>query len=508
VLAEGDTVDRYTVVRPLGEGGMAKVWLVRHTTLETLHALKVLQLTGPSLRLRFLDEAKTHSKLRHENIVRVSDVLEIDGLPALVLDYIDGPDLMHWIARELPDPARAEAMFRGILAGVAAAHAAGFVHRDLKPANVLVATGPDGAPLPKVADFGLAKALTPDGDSRGFATRQGHPMGTPRYMAPEQIRDASKADVRSDVFALGAILYELLAHEPAFDGLDVVEIFQAVSEGRRKPLPAKTPAHLARVVDACLTIDPAQRPQTVGEVLRLLDQGRHPAAAELAAKAAVPIALWLGAWAVVVGGGAALAGALLLVVFVRGGDPEGPCAVASGPLGAVRAPTVFSKKTGDSWLLRESTQVYAAVPEPGATPEPACRLPLGTRIRLDEDPVVVGRERWIVLAGDQLTPPVPNDPELGENRGPCEGEPGAFVGYVRTRGGGLLGGGSPREGGTWSVTAGREVFAFVPAEGDPDPPIACVVHENIRIRIVGEPEKVGREWWVPFTLPDPADPVR
>jgi hypothetical protein len=508
MLDPGTVVERYEVVRPLGEGGMAKVWLVRHTTLNTLHALKVLQMTGPSLRLRFIEEGRAQSVLRHENIVRVSDVLEVEGLPALVLDYIDGPDLMHWIARELPDPARAEAVFRGILAGVQAAHAEGIVHRDLKPANVMMAKGPDGAWLPKVADFGLAKALTVE-DSRGFATRQGHPMGTPRYMAPEQIRDASKADLRSDLFALGAILYELLAHEPAFDGVDVVEIFEAVGKGRRKPLPAHLPAHLVAVVDHCLQLDPVARPADVAAILRALDAG-HPTHRSMASAAAVPVAMWLGAWAVVVGAGAIAAGGVLLLAFLglRGGDPDEPCAVGSGALGVVRAPTVFSKRTGDTWLLREDLQVLAEPPAVGGAPEPVCTLVRGTRLALTEEPIVVGRERWIPVDAANLTLPVAGDPELGEDRGPCEGEPGAFVGYLRTRAGGILGGNTPREGGTFSVPAGREVFAFVASEDGQEPPVVCVLAEPTRFRVEGEPVKVAKEWWIPFVLPDPAAPPR
>jgi hypothetical protein len=504
VLEPGAEVDRYVVVKPLGEGGMAKVWLVEHAGLHTRHALKVLQLTGPSLRMRFLEEGKAQGRLQHENIVRVSDQVEVDGLPALVLDYVDGPDLSHWIARERPDPARAEALFKGILAGVQAAHAAGMIHRDLKPGNVLVATGPDGAPIPKVADFGLAKALSGPDAERGFRTRQGLPMGTPRYMAPEQARDASRADVRSDVFSLGAILHELLAHEPAYEGADVMEIYQAVQEGRRRPLPPAVPARLARVVDACLSVDPARRPPDVSAILRMLEPAPVPALASPSAAPSLRTAAWTLAAVSVLGAGALIALVTLAWALWSGGgaaDPTAACPVTEGPLGALRAPTVFGKKTGDSWLLRDRTAVYAAVPAAGEEPAVRCMLPVGTRVTLVADPVVVGRERWIAIDGAQLTAPVANDPELGENRGPCVGEPGAFVGYFQTRGGGLFGGGAPREGRTWSVPAGREIFSFVPAADADDPPVVCVVAEDVRIDVVGEPVKVGKDWWVPFTLP-------
>jgi hypothetical protein len=501
VLEPGTSFERYEVLRPLGEGGMAKVYLVEHTTLGTLHALKVLQMTGPQLRARFLEEGRTQSELRHENVVRVSDVFEVQGLPAMVLDYVDGPDLLHFITAESPGPELAEQVFRGILAGVQAAHHAGIVHRDLKPANVLMAKGADGRWVPKVADFGLAKVLTGE-DVRGFQTRQGHPMGTPRYMAPEQIRDASKADFRSDIFALGAILFELLAHQPAFDGADVVDIFQAIGEGRRAALPATTPPHLARVVEACLATNPVDRPRDVPAIVALLDAGKAAPAPTPVLHAAIPLAMWLGAWAVVVGVGAIAAGALLLAVLagLSGADPEAPCGPADHVLGVVRAPTVFSRKSGEVWLLREPLQVFEST-EAGGPGDAVCRLPIGTRVTLVQDPVVVGRDRWVLVDGARLLAPVAGDPELGEDRGACEGEPGVVLGYVKGRGG-ALGMNAPRQGGTWTASAGREVYAFV---GEPElvPPVVCVLTEPVRFEILEAPTKVGREWWIPFALPAP-----
>ncbi|MCA9492747.1 MAG: protein kinase, partial [Myxococcales bacterium] len=134
MLEPGDIIERYEVLRALGEGGMARVVLVRHTTLGTRHAIKVLTLTGPSLKERLVEEGRAQALLRHDNVVRVSDVLEVEGMPALVMDYVDGPDLGRWIGETQPDPETAERVFRGIVAGVAAAHRAGRIHRDLKPA--------------------------------------------------------------------------------------------------------------------------------------------------------------------------------------------------------------------------------------------------------------------------------------------------------------------------------------------------------------------------------------
>ncbi|MEQ1508423.1 MAG: protein kinase, partial [Myxococcota bacterium] len=149
VLADGETVERYTVASLLGEGGMAEVYLVHHVTLQTRHALKVLTLTGPTLHDRLVAEGRVQAQLRHSNVVAVTDVLDVKGMPALVMEYVDGPDLARWIRSHRPDAATAEALFRGVVAGVAAAHDAGHVHRDLKTANVLVATGPTGELVPK-----------------------------------------------------------------------------------------------------------------------------------------------------------------------------------------------------------------------------------------------------------------------------------------------------------------------------------------------------------------------
>lgn len=208
-------LERYEVLRLLGSGGMAHVYLVRHRELGTQHALKVLREHSPRLAVRLRQEGEIQRSLRHHNVLAVNEVVWLeDGQPALLMDYIVGPTLADLLGTGLPlEFPEIDALGRGILGGVAAAHARGWVHRDLKPSNVLLAmTGSEL--VPKVADFGLVKVLDDDGNARaGNTTRRG--LGTQRYMSLEQLTGAS-VDKRMDVFALGAILYELIEGRPAF----------------------------------------------------------------------------------------------------------------------------------------------------------------------------------------------------------------------------------------------------------------------------------------------------
>jgi eukaryotic-like serine/threonine-protein kinase len=271
-LQDGVAVDRYEVVHKLGEGGMAAVFLVRHRTLGTLHALKVLTLSSEKVRMRLIREGRVQATLRHPNIVAVTDVLDVHGAPGLLMEYVEGDALDDLLARSGPlDPALAEAVFLDILAGVERAHEMGVIHRDLKPANVMLSPEEGGRVVAKVADFGLAKAL--EADEGLIRTRTGVAMGTPFYMSPEQIRDARSVDRRTDVFALGAILYELCCGRRAFDGGDLLEIFNAVAGGRFTPPRAIVPELPDRVVSAitgALEVDRERRIPDCGTLRAVL----------------------------------------------------------------------------------------------------------------------------------------------------------------------------------------------------------------------------------------------
>ena len=254
-LQPGEIVDRYTVETRLGHGGMAVVYRVRHNTLETSHALKVLSVGSLRVRDRLIQEGKVQARMRHPNVVAVTDVLEVHGSPGLLMECIDGPPLDTWLFEQRPGIDEALGIFRGILEGVSFAHDLGIIHRDLKPANVMLAPTKRGL-VPKVTDFGLAKVLLEEGGVE--RTRTGMPMGTPAYMSPEQIRDAKSVDLRADVFSLGCILYELVCGRRPFGGRDMLEIFNAVATGKCPPassLVPDLPAEVEQAIHGCLMVD-------------------------------------------------------------------------------------------------------------------------------------------------------------------------------------------------------------------------------------------------------------
>ena len=257
-LGVGQRVGRWEVSGVLGRGGLGTVYAVRHADLGHAAALKVLHARHAEHAARLLREGRLAARIQHDNVVAVLDLLTVEGQPALLLERIDGPDLATHIARAPPDRDRIDALVAGIGAGLGAAHAIGIVHRDLKLANVLLAPGPSGQ-TPKITDFGLARLVV---DAEGEAlTQSGVRMGTPGYMAPEQLRSARAASPRSDLFALGCTAYALVARRPAFD-----------ASGRAVPLAAAAPDAPARwvaAVAAAMQSDPCDRPASTRAFLFL-----------------------------------------------------------------------------------------------------------------------------------------------------------------------------------------------------------------------------------------------
>jgi serine/threonine protein kinase len=278
-LAIGHELSRYRVERVLGRGGMATVYLVRHTTLGTLHALKVLDMSSPIVRERLLLEGRVQARLRHPNLVSVTDVIDVHGAPGLLMEYVAGPDLEAWIHGNKPDLQSASQMFCGILSAMEQAHALGYVHRDLKPTNVLLARD-IGRWTPKVTDFGIAKVL--HREHAGHQTQAGFPVGTPSFMAPEQVKRAADVDERADIFSLGCILYQLVTHRLAFPGDNMLDVFNASSSGRyRDPaeLVPELPESMCQGLRGALTADPEERIPDCGTLRRVLS-GQQPWGAE------------------------------------------------------------------------------------------------------------------------------------------------------------------------------------------------------------------------------------
>ncbi len=293
-LPEGTRIDRYITEARIGEGGMAAVYRVRHATLGSQHALKVLTVSHAGVKERLVQEGRVQATLRHPNIVAVTDIIDVDGSPGLIMEFVDGPNLGELLDRHRPTLDEAEALATGIIEGVACAHKLGLIHRDLKPGNVLIAVTSAG-PVPKVADFGLAKLL--DGDGGMSRTRSGTAMGTPSYMAPEQIRDAKGVDKRADVFALGAILFELYTGQQAFPGEDILTVMTAIAGGDYPPpreLAPNLPDRVVRAITGALVVKAAERIPDCDSLLATL-RGQDAATAS-AAPTSTPIARPTGSW--------------------------------------------------------------------------------------------------------------------------------------------------------------------------------------------------------------------
>ena len=243
---------RYEVQQLLGRGGMGAVYQVADREAGTLRALKVLSRVDPALRQRLLREGRLQGSLDHPGVVRVLEVVDVQGHPGLVLELVpDGRSLVERLREGRPSLSEVDALAEGLFAAVGAAHAHGLVHRDLKPANILLEEG-----APRISDFGLAKAL---GDHASVATATGALLGTPAYMAPEQVQDARTVDARADLFSLGAVLYELLTGNRAFPGSPTEAMWRA-AQGELGPL-GEGPREAA--VRWALRVDPDDRPDEV-----------------------------------------------------------------------------------------------------------------------------------------------------------------------------------------------------------------------------------------------------
>ncbi len=255
---------KYRIGRALAGGGMGNVYLATHTALGTQVALKMLRpdANDDEVRTRFQREGVLVAQLDSDHVVRVTDLGWADPeTPYLVMELLDGRDLQGEIDQRGPLPtAEAVDLMLQALAGVAAAHAAGLVHRDLKPANLFLARRKGRAPVVKVLDFGLSKALRQDVlDSLTHETAR---FGTPVYMSPEQIRSSKNVDARADQYALAAVLYQCVTGRLPFESASLTELFIQVSTGDPRPLSSfvsGVPAKLERAVLRGLAREPEKR---------------------------------------------------------------------------------------------------------------------------------------------------------------------------------------------------------------------------------------------------------
>jgi len=339
-LAPGTVLGgRYEILELLGEGGMGAVYKARDTAVDRLIALKLIRpdLAGnPAILQRFKQELVLARQVTHRNVIRIYDLGEADGLKFITMEYIEGQDLRSLLRTQGKFPvSEAVAIAEQILSGLQAAHAEGVIHRDLKPGNIM--REPQGRIV--VMDFGLARTVGGDG-----LTQTGMMVGTMEYMSPEQAQ-AQPVDVRSDLYTVGLIVYELLSGNVPYKAESALASLLKRSHERAVPVSdveSSVPRPLSAIVGKCLERDPAERYQVAQQILDDLAafQGRGTSGSAVMAATSRPWrSLWIGAAAVVV---LVLAGALGWF-FTRGRS------TVSGP----RAPMSvlvadFDNKTSDA----------------------------------------------------------------------------------------------------------------------------------------------------------------
>jgi eukaryotic-like serine/threonine-protein kinase len=336
MLTSGTKLGPYEIVAPLGAGGMGEVYRARDTRLDRSVAIKVLPKhlsSDPEAKQRFDREARAISSLNHPNICTLHDVGHQDGTDFLVMELLEGETLADRLAKGPLPPDQVLKYGIEICEGLERAHKSGVVHRDLKPGNVMLTK--TGA---KLMDFGLAKSVTvANAPAAGLTatlmspgvshplTAQGTVLGTFQYMSPEQV-EGKDADVRSDIFALGAVLYEMATGKRAFTGKSQASIVAAILASEPQAISAvqpMAPVALDRVVKTCLEKDPDERFQTVHDLklqLKWISEGGSQVGipAPVAARRKFPPVIWAVA-AIALVAGAALSAAY----FLQAGHPKG-----------------------------------------------------------------------------------------------------------------------------------------------------------------------------------------
>ena len=269
--------ERYRIVALLGRGGMGEVYRAEDLRLSQMLAIKFLPealAQDESALARFHSEVRVARQVSHPNVCRVFDIGDADGMPFLTMEYVDGEDLSSLIRRigRLPQDKAIE-VARQVCAGLAAAHERGVVHRDLKPANVML----DGAGKARITDFGLAAVAA---NIKGAEVR----AGTPAYMAPEQLA-GKEVTVKSDIFSLGLVMYEVLTGRRAYDATTLAELMKSREQGtitNPSTIVKDLDPLIERVILRCVDKDPAKRPASALQVAAALPGG-DPLAAALAA---------------------------------------------------------------------------------------------------------------------------------------------------------------------------------------------------------------------------------
>lgn len=258
----------YRIEEPIGQGGMATVYRARHTVLDSLHAIKVLQphlAADRELRMRFLQEGRIQAGVRHPHILPVTDLINEPGCAGLVMRWLDGSDLRSRLEAGAVSLEESLLWTLQTLSALAHVHDKGIIHRDLKPENLFLEQLREGVHL-QVMDFGIAKVIDKQHTQTGTA------LGSLCYMSPEQVEDPRSVDHRSDLFAVGAILYELVSGVVAFDGETDFEVMTRITKGHYPPLAAAladTPV-LCTIIARALAVERAARFQSADDFAHAL----------------------------------------------------------------------------------------------------------------------------------------------------------------------------------------------------------------------------------------------
>lgn len=359
-----DVPDDFEVLEEVGRGGMGVVYRARQRSLARTVALKIVRLAPPHDRVlleRFRREAKSLARLRHPHIVSIHGYGELEGNVWFSMDLIEGETLDELVAQGTVTPSRACRLLQQVAGAIAYSHSHGLVHRDLKPGNVLV----DADDNAYVVDFGLAFEL----DADTGLTQTGQILGTPNYMAPEQARGGAKGvGEPTDVYALGALLYECLAGRPPFSGTSVLEVIQAVTSRDPEPprrIRPEVPADLQAICLKAMEKEPAARYPTAGaflDDLQRFEDGREIRARRSGLGTRLRKLIRRNRAAVTAGLVTAVLAVLALVVFVAprlGESPQTLLAMASdfeaeGDIAAAEG--VFARLVeNEEWLTSTPT---------------------------------------------------------------------------------------------------------------------------------------------------------
>jgi hypothetical protein len=274
-VREARRLGQYVLERKLGEGGMGEVYRARHGMMRRPSAVKLIRAdrAGEIHVRRFEREVQLTARLTHPNTITIFDYGRTeDGVFYYAMELLDGATLQHIVAVDGPqEPGRVVRTLVMLCGALTEAHAIGLIHRDIKPANIMLCTQGGEHDVVKLLDFGLVKEFDVDRDAT--LTGANVIVGTPKYMAPESILDSQRADARTDIYALGAVAYYLLAGGDVFTGQSILEICTQHLHQPPQPLSARgiaAPPDLEAIVMACLSKDPDQRPQSTVELRRHL----------------------------------------------------------------------------------------------------------------------------------------------------------------------------------------------------------------------------------------------